>query len=77
LSGTIGKHGEPVIVAHSTSSIENKVKVGRATSREASRMPRGGVGIGGHMKGEQRGRRPLRLHEGAVEERREWGSRPP
>jgi len=37
-------------------------------------MPRGGVGIGGHMKGEQRGRRPLRLHEGAVEERREWGS---
>jgi hypothetical protein len=37
----------------------------------------GGVGIGGHMKGEQRGRRPLRLHEGAVEERREWGSRPP
>jgi hypothetical protein len=32
------------IVAHSTSSIENKVKVGRATSREASRMPRGGSG---------------------------------
>jgi len=33
------------IVAHSTSSIENKVKVGRATSREASAYAEGG---GGH-----------------------------
>jgi len=51
---------------------------GQEEGLEPLGMPRGGgVGIGGHMKGEQRGRRPLRLHEGAVEERREWGSRPP